>query len=68
MLEGRFTARGAKRDSAFVAAARWLGIQELDRRAALAAKRRAERAARVAVIEAEVMMQRIARNLGLKPG
>jgi hypothetical protein len=39
-----------------------LGIQELDRRAALAAKRRVERAARVAVIEAEVMMQRVARD------
>ena len=59
--------RGSRRDHAFVAAARF-DMMELDRRAAWAAKRRAVRAAKIQTLEAEVMMQRVARDLGLKLG
>jgi hypothetical protein len=56
-------ARGAARDHAYVRAARF-DIRELDRRALWAAKRRAVRLARILALEAEVMAERIAIDLG----
>ena len=61
-------ARGAHRDHAHVAAARF-DLAELDRRAAWAAKRRAERLARIRALEQEVMRGQIAADLAaLRPG
>jgi hypothetical protein len=48
----------------YVAAARY-DLVELDRRAAWAAKRRAKHLARIRVLEAEVMLERIATDLGI---
>jgi hypothetical protein len=58
-------ARTAMRDHAFVAQARWLGLAELDARAAWAAARRAKRAEKIRALEAQVLMMRVARDLGV---
>jgi hypothetical protein len=57
-------ASAARRDGVYVAAARY-DLVELDRRAAWAAKRRAKHLARIRVLEAEVMLERIATDLGI---
>lgn len=61
-------ASAARRDSVYVAAARF-NLGELDRRAAWAAKRRAKRRAkhlaRIRVLEEAVMAERIAIDLGI---
>ena len=56
-------ARGAATDHAYVRAARF-DIQELDRRAEWARKRIAKRLTRIRGLEAEVMAERIAIDLG----
>ena len=56
-------ARAGKKDQAFVLAARF-DIQELDRRAEWARKRRAKRLTRIRVLEEAVLAERIAIDLG----
>jgi hypothetical protein len=65
-------ARMAKRDLAFVMAARQMGLAEIDRRAAWAKRRRDKRNLKIRALEAEVAARtlnaRIAAELGLKLG
>ena len=65
-------ARMAKRDLAFVMAARQMGLGEIDRRAAWAKRRRDKRNLKIRALEAQIateaMNARIAADLGLKLG
>jgi hypothetical protein len=65
-------ARMAKRDLAFVMAARQMGLAEIDRRAQWARRRRDKRNLKIRALEAQIateaMNARIAAELGLKLG